>query len=79
VRHASPKRADLRLERDGRYAVLIVRDDGRGLDPGARSSSHGIRGMRERAMLIGAEFAIGAAPGRGTEVKLTIPLDRPHI
>ncbi len=53
--------------------LLIVRDDGRGLDPGARSSSHGIRGMRERAMLIGAELAIGPAPGRGTEVKLTIP------
>jgi two-component system, NarL family, sensor histidine kinase UhpB len=31
--------------------------------------------MRERAMLIGAQIAIGAAPGGGTEVKLTIPLD----
>ena len=31
--------------------------------------------MRERAMLIGAQLAIGPAPGRGTEVKLTIPLD----
>jgi two-component system sensor histidine kinase UhpB len=78
VCHATPERAHLRLERDGRYAVLIVRDDGRGLDPGARSSSHGIRGMRERAMLIGAELAIGPAPERGTEVKLTIPLDPPH-
>ena len=34
--------------------VLSVRDDGRGLPPAALSSSHGIRGMRERAMLIGA-------------------------
>jgi two-component system, NarL family, sensor histidine kinase UhpB len=80
ARHATAERAHLRLERDGIYAVLIVRDDGRGLDPGARSSPHGIRGMRERAMLIGAELAIGPAPGgRGTEVKLTIPLDPPHI
>ena len=78
VRHATPERADLRLERDGSSAVLIVRDDGRGLDPGARSSSHGIRGMRERAMLIGADLAIGPGPGRGTEVKLTIPLDPPQ-
>jgi two-component system sensor histidine kinase UhpB len=78
ARHATAERAQLRLERDGSYAVLIVRDDGRGLDPGARSSSHGIRGMRERAMLIGAELAIGPAPERGTEVKLTIPLDPPH-
>lgn len=78
ARHATAERAHLRLERDGSYAVLVVRDDGRGLDPGARSSSHGIRGMRERAMLIGAELAIGPAPGRGTEVKLTIPLDPSH-
>jgi two-component system sensor histidine kinase UhpB len=52
-----------------------VRDDGRGLPTVAQSSSHGIRGMRERAMLIGAQLAITAAPGRGTEVKLSIPRD----
>jgi two-component system sensor histidine kinase UhpB len=75
ARHANANRAHLRLERDKSFAVLTVRDDGRGLEPGAHSSSHGLRGMRERAMLIGAELAIGPAPGRGTEVKLTIPLD----
>jgi two-component system sensor histidine kinase UhpB len=75
ARHAKAERAHLRLERDESYAVLTVRDDGRGLEPGAPSSSHGIRGMRERAMLIGAELAIGPAPRRGTEVRLTIPLD----
>jgi two-component system sensor histidine kinase UhpB len=75
ARHAGARRADLRLERGDAQAVLIVRDDGRGLGPAAVSSSHGILGMRERAMLIGAQIAIGAAPGGGTEVKLTIPLD----
>jgi two-component system, NarL family, sensor histidine kinase UhpB len=79
ARHATAERAQLLLKRDESYAVLIVRDDGCGLEPGASSSSHGIQGMRERAMLIGAELAIGPAPGRGTEVKLTIPLDPAHI
>jgi two-component system sensor histidine kinase UhpB len=55
--------------------VLTVRDDGRGLKPEDLSSSEGIRGMRERAMLIDAQLAIGPGNGRGTEVKLTIPLD----
>ena len=77
ARHAEADRAQLRLERDGNSAVLTVRDDGRGLDPDDDSSSHGIRGMRERAMLIGAKFAIGPAPRQGTEVKLTIPFDPP--
>lgn len=75
ARHAKAERAHLRLERDESSAVLIVRDDGRGLEPGAPSSSHGIRGMRERAMLIGAGLAITPAPGQGTEVTLSIPLD----
>jgi two-component system sensor histidine kinase UhpB len=75
ARHAKAEHAQLRLGRRQGHAVLIVRDDGCGLETRAALSSHGIRGMRERAMLIGAQLAIGPAPGRGTEVKLTIPLD----
>jgi two-component system sensor histidine kinase UhpB len=74
ARHAKAEHVQLRLDHRRGHAVLIVRDDGCGLGPGADSSAHGIRGMRERAMLIGAQLAIGPAPGRGTEVKLTIPL-----
>jgi two-component system sensor histidine kinase UhpB len=75
ARHAQASAVELRLERDNGHVVLTVRDDGRGLSPTAQTSSHGIRGMRERAMLIGAGLAIGPAPVRGTEVKLSIPLD----
>jgi two-component system sensor histidine kinase UhpB len=76
ARHAQAKTVELRLERFADEVVLTVRDDGRGLPSGASRSSHGIRGMRERAMLIGAGFTIQPAPDRGTEVKLTIPVDR---
>jgi two-component system sensor histidine kinase UhpB len=74
ARHAEARHVDLRLERAGDRVVLTVRDDGRGLPPGAQTSSHGIRGMRERAMLIGAELAIEPGPDRGTEVRLSIPV-----
>jgi two-component system, NarL family, sensor histidine kinase UhpB len=76
ARHAGAEHVELRLDRDDANAVLRVRDDGRGLAPADLSSSNGIRGMRERAMLIGAQLAISPRPGLGTEVKLTIPLDR---
>jgi two-component system sensor histidine kinase UhpB len=72
ARHAETTRVDLTLERTGRRIVLRVRDYGRGLDgthPGG-----GIRGMRERALLIGADLSIAPAPGGGTEVSLTLPL-----
>jgi two-component system, NarL family, sensor histidine kinase UhpB len=75
ARHAGAEHVELRLDRDDSNAVLCVRDDRRGVQAVDLASSNGIRGMRERAMLIGARFAIQPRPERGTEVKLTIPLD----
>jgi two-component system sensor histidine kinase UhpB len=75
ARHAGATQVELRFERDEAHAVLTVRDDGRGIPPEARSSSQGIRGMRERAMLIGAELRIRRPRAGGTAITLTIPLD----
>jgi two-component system sensor histidine kinase UhpB len=73
ARHARTQRVDLTLERRARRVVLRVRDYGRGVDGTLPGS--GIRGMRERAFLIGAELSIRTAPGgRGTEVVLALPL-----
>ena len=77
VRHARATEVDLRLERDGDRVALVVRDDGIGLPDGALPSASGIRGIRERAMLIGADVAITRAPDHGTEVMLSIPIDSP--
>jgi two-component system sensor histidine kinase UhpB len=73
VRHAAASRVALQLTRSSDSVLLVVRDDGRGLPPGANGSSHGIRGMRERAMLIGADLTIERPPGGGTEVRLALP------
>jgi two-component system, NarL family, sensor histidine kinase UhpB len=75
ARHADATEVQLRLERADEQVILIVRDDGRGLPPGAFRSSHGVRGMRERAMLIGAQLTISGPPDGGTEIKLSIPLE----
>ncbi|MBB4662309.1 HAMP domain-containing sensor histidine kinase [Conexibacter arvalis] len=73
ARHAGARRVSLSLRREDGSAVLRVRDDGRGMPPGAASSSNGIRGMRERALLIGATLIVRNAEGGGTEVVLRIP------
>ena len=65
----------LRLEHTDDQVILTVRDDGRGLPSGAFPSSHGVRGMRERAMLIGAQLIISGPPSGGTEVQLSMPLE----
>jgi two-component system, NarL family, sensor histidine kinase UhpB len=74
ARHARAHVVQLELEQRPEGTVLTVRDDGQGISDHAISSSHGIRGMRERAMLIGARISIDGTPGRGTEVSLCIPL-----
>lgn len=76
ARHAESTRIDLTLERVAHRLVLRVRDYGQGLDDAQFGS--GIRGMRERALLIGADLSIGPATGVGTEVTLTFDVERPH-
>jgi two-component system, NarL family, sensor histidine kinase UhpB len=75
ARHAEAAQVHLHLERADEHVVLMVRDDGRGLPPNAFRSSEGIRGMRERAMLIGSQLTIAEPSSGGTEVRLSIPLE----
>jgi two-component system, NarL family, sensor histidine kinase DevS len=60
--------------RDGVFEV-IVSDDGSGFDPEEVRSGLGLRGMQERAELVGGKLEIRSAPGTGTTVALRIPID----
>jgi two-component system, NarL family, sensor histidine kinase UhpB len=73
VRHSGSERADLTLEQADGTIVLTVRDYGAGLGPDLAAGS-GIRGMRERAALIGATISIeDSVLGPGCEVRLQVP------
>jgi two-component system sensor histidine kinase UhpB len=72
ARHAHTSRVDLALQPTPEGVLLRVRDYGTGLDR-ARPGS-GMRGMRERALLIGADLAIEEAVGGGVEVRLRVPV-----
>lgn len=71
VRHARATRLDLSRRNPG-GVELCIRDDGRGLGDGPEGA--GLRGMRERALLIGAGLTLGGGPGGGTEVRLDVPV-----
>ncbi|MGW0660235.1 HAMP domain-containing sensor histidine kinase [Streptodolium elevatio] len=73
ARHADADRAVISLRPVGAGAVeLVVVDNGRGI--GSAAAGTGISGMRERALLIGAELAVGPGAAGGTEVHLRVPV-----
>jgi two-component system nitrate/nitrite sensor histidine kinase NarX len=55
--------------------LLEIRDDGQGFDPEdvPSAAQFGLRGMRERAELIGADFQIISQPRSGTTIRLSLP------
>jgi len=70
LRHAQATDVFVALKRDGSDVVLTVSDNGRGLP--AAVTERGLRGMRERAMVIGARLELGRATRRGTEIVLRV-------
>lgn len=76
ARHAGSDTAELTVARDADQLTLVVRDHGRGLPNGDASDGNGMRGMQERAGLIGANLTVQtASDGAGTELCLELPLD----
>jgi two-component system sensor histidine kinase UhpB len=73
ARHSGVDRAELRLMVEPTRIRLTVRDCGRGL-PAAGAPGTGMRGMRERATLIGGRLEVVNPPGEpGCEVRLEVP------
>ncbi|MFE7174438.1 sensor histidine kinase [Streptomyces sp. NPDC057616] len=72
ARHARADRAEVRLRPLGDGVELLVRDNGKGL--GRAPEGAGIRGMRERALLIGADLSLEPGPEQGTDVRLRVPV-----
>ena len=71
ARHSAADNVELSLNRNENGVELLIRDNGGGL--AGQPEGAGIRGMRERALLVGAELTVGSGPHGGTEVRLTIP------
>ena len=76
-RHARANSIEVGFLFSDRALHLVVRDDGCGLDPDliakGRPGHFGLRGMRERAEIIGGHLEVWARIDSGTQVQLTIP------
>jgi signal transduction histidine kinase/ligand-binding sensor domain-containing protein len=77
-RHAAARRVEVELRYDPERLRLRVRDDGKGIDREVLAQQgitghFGLRGMPERAALIGGQLAVLSEVGSGTEVELVVP------
>jgi signal transduction histidine kinase len=77
-RHAHAGRVEVEIRYDTEQFRLRVRDDGKGIDPKVLATQgpeghYGLRGMPERAALIGGKLAVWSEVGAGTEVELGLP------
>jgi NarL family two-component system sensor histidine kinase YdfH len=80
ARHARAHHAWVEIAPQGSSLAVSIRDDGVGFDPDRiqREEHFGLLGLRERARLAGGSLEVISAPGKGTALRLTLPLPQPE-
>ena len=74
IRHGQAQRVDVLVDFRPGSLVLSVADDGCGFDCAAHGRGLGLGSMEDRARTLGGTFAVTSEPGRGTVVKVEVPV-----
>lgn len=78
-RHAAGKDQRVAARLDGSALVVTVEDRGPGFDRanlrGAGGDRLGLLGLRERIESVGGQFGVESAPGAGTTLRMTLPIE----
>ncbi len=78
-KHAQATQVRVKMKFKEDLVKIVVADDGKGFDPkglqnSGRPLQFGLLGMRERAEMLGGSLIIDSAPGKGTKITLSAPL-----
>jgi len=74
-RYSRSEKVRVEMSLSGDRVLIDVRDWGIGFDPAQVQEGHfGLRGIRERACLLGGAAAIESSPEQGTHVHVELPL-----
>ena len=76
ARHSGASQVRIHLQPTAGAFAVTIEDNGRSFDPALAALKHigGIQGMEERASMVGGTLTVDSRPGRGTTVRLEIPL-----
>lgn len=78
VRHAGASHVKMRLTSGYPNVIMLIEDNGKGISTKkGKSPEHGLGlvSMRERVQLMGGTFEIKSRPGKGTKVRVEIPIE----
>lgn len=77
VRHSRATELHLSLSQTAKSCEARLRDNGVGFAAAATAGSnhYGLKGMKERIRKIGGDLTLQTAPGQGTEILITVPLE----
>lgn len=74
VKHARASRVSIRTGRSDDCITLTIADNGVGFDPAAGHSGQGLNNLVSRSAEMGGRIHIQSAPGKGTQIELSVPL-----
>jgi signal transduction histidine kinase/ligand-binding sensor domain-containing protein len=79
IKHSGARSAKVIAKKDEHGIELLIEDDGKGFLPDAvgttqmkRGQGFGLKGMAERARILGGHYAVKANPGAGTSIVVKI-------
>jgi two-component system sensor histidine kinase UhpB len=79
AKHSQARNFRVRLDALGDKVVLEIEDDGVGvLTRSPHERGFGLMGMRERAAALGGSMSIHSRRGKGTQIRITLPMTKPE-
>jgi len=82
-RHATATEVEVKLENTGEAVEMIVKDNGQGFILSdlekAPPGYHGLNIIKERAEGLGGILTITTAPGEGTELRVSLPIEKVRL
>jgi len=83
VKHSGADWTKIELEFGAQTVILDIRDNGKGFAPencaGPNDGHFGLLGMSERAKRLGGQISITSAPGKGTTIRVELPLEQAQM
>ena len=74
IKHAQPNAIAVRINKNGNARCIEISDDGLGFDTAQKSQGSGMYNLSKRMSTIGGKFNVTSTVGKGTQIKLELPL-----